>query len=223
MGALNRVKGLYRCEKCGKYVESSTHCGRRAVPVLEGWRRLRLSKLMSALLRHLAGRQELKLSSDGWIGLKELADYIKRWKPVSYGWVSEEHLLAVARADAKGRFEDLNGKIRARYGHSVPVNLKLPEDLEVKTLYHGTVERALKAILREGIKPMKRRKVHLTSSLSDAIETAKRRRGRAVILEVNAEKLRAKGFRLLKAGKTVYVTDYVPPDCVTKLDEGGLG
>ena len=66
----------------------------------------------------------------------------------------------------------------------------------------------------QGIKPMERRKVHLTASLAEALESAQRKGANIVVLEVDVKKLRAKGFKVFKAGKNVYVTDYVPPDCL---------
>ncbi|WP_252901185.1 RNA 2'-phosphotransferase [Vulcanisaeta sp. JCM 14467] len=76
--------------------------------------------------------------------------------------------------DPKGRFEVRDGMIRARYGHnkSLNVDIRYDVDNEVSVLYHGTTKEALTRIMREGIKPMNRKYVHLVLDLRDAYEVA---------------------------------------------------
>ncbi|RLE53702.1 MAG: RNA 2'-phosphotransferase [Candidatus Methanomethylicota archaeon] len=212
-----QLKDIYQCKVCGRFIESQRHCGTKAAFIIDGERRLRLSKLMSAILRHIAKDIGLNVTKDGWVSISEMVSKIKQWKPENYSWVENEHVVAIAEVDAKGRFEVSGGLIRARYGHTMDVEIPLPEDNEVSVLYHGTSSSNLKDIMEQGIKPMERRKVHLTSSLEEALESARRKGIDVVILEVDARKLRSKGYKTLKAGKHVYVTDYVPPDCIRKM------
>lgn len=214
------MRPIYRCRVCGTFTEEPTHCGKPAQLFMTGEQRERLSKLMSALLRHIPEQAGLKLDPEGFVNIDELVKGIReRWRNRDlYRWVTRDHIIAVAQLDPKGRFEICGDKIRARYGHSarLKVQIQYEEDREHRYLYHGTAEHLLSQILREGLKPMRRQWVHLTDRLEDAIEVG-RRRGRPVILVIDTEILRKLGHRVFRAGKTVYVTDYVPPQAITKI------
>jgi len=212
------MSNIYRCRVCGAYVEEARHCGVGAELFLDGRRREQLSKLMSGLLRHFPEQAGLKLDEEGFTSLRELAEAIRtRWfRRESYQWVTEEHLLAIALLDPKGRFEVKEGLIRARYGHSVFVKLKLVEDREVKVLYHGTAAENLSRIFGEGLKPMKRLYVHLTSSFEDAVATGRRHSQRVAILAVDCEALRRLGIKIFKAVRNVYLVERVPPSCIKR-------
>jgi len=187
--------------------------------ILDGMRRLRLSKLMSALLRHIPHEVGLSMDKEGWVSIGELVNAIRtKWRNRAfYSWLKEEHVIAVALLDKKGRFELKEGKIRAKYGHSIHISISLPEDKEVKILYHGTQVRNLRKILKEGIKPMRRIMVHLTLDKKDALENARRKGSHVAIIAIDADKLRQMGHTVYKAGYKVYVTDYVPPSCICDI------
>ena len=119
--------------------------------------------------------------------------------------------------DPKGRFEVRNGRIRARYGHTFPVMIDFEEDKEVRRLYHGTAVENLNSILKEGIKPMRRNYVHLSLTVDDALEVGRRHSSNVVVLEVDTECLRARGLKVYKASSRVYVTPYVPPECIVNI------
>ena len=213
------LHSIYRCKVCGAYLEVPIHCGVPCDLLLDGRRRVMLSKLLSALLRHIPHEAGISLNRGGWVNIRELVSAIKqRWRNKElYSWLTEEHVIAVASLDPKGRFEIKDDYIRAKYGHSIHVDISLPEDNEVQILYHGTQLRNLKSILSEGIKPMKRVKVHLTKSIEEAMENALRKGRAPVILVIDANELRQHGHKVFKAGKNVYVTDYVPPLCIKRV------
>ncbi len=215
------MKDVYRCSVCGKYVESPTHCGRRCKLLMSGYQRVRLSKLISFILRHSPESVGIKLSSDGWVRISDLVKGIKEvWvNREAYSWVTEEHVKALAILDPKGRFELRGEYIRATYGHSkgVKVRIGYDEDLSSKYLYHGTTSRNLSSILREGIKPMKRWFVHLTTDPEVACETGRRHGSDAVYILINVECLRSLGHRVFKASEVIRLTDYVPPKCIEKV------
>ena len=210
---------IFKCRKCCVYTEKSVHCGVEASLVIDGARRVKLSKLISGTLRHFPERLGLKLDREGFVGIEELVKAIKSNKK-SYSWLNSEHVIALAMLDPKGRFEIKNGKIRARYGHSIKVRINYIGDREVKILYHGTTKERLKDILSRGLRPMKRLKVHLTSSIEEAWQNARRWNRRPVVIVVDADALRNKGMKILKAGKYTYLVDKVPVDCITKILEG---
>ena len=213
------MKNVFRCKVCGRFTEDGFHCGQKAELVLDAYRRTRLSKLLSALLRHIPHEIGLKMDEEGFVSIEELVEKIKtNWKnKEAYRWLQPVHVLAVVETCPKGRFEVKNGKIRARYGHSVNVRLELAENSEVKVLYHGTSRERLNSILREGLKPMQRKFVHLSATVEEAFEVGRRKGKNVVVLKVDVEKLRRAGYKVWRAGKSVYVAKYVPPNCLEVL------
>ncbi len=215
------MKPVYKCRVCGAYTEEPVHCGKPAELLLDPRRRVRLSKLMSALLRHIPWEAGLRLDEEGWVSIDELVEAIKtRWRNRRlYQWVEREHVEAVAALDPKGRFQLSGGRIRAAYGHSVRVRLgyePLRPGEAPRLLYHGTVERFLQSIMREGLKPGRRMMVHLTTRLEDAVETGRRHGGRVVVLVVDTACLERHGIPVYKASETVFLAPRVPPECIRK-------
>ena len=166
---------------------------------------------MAYILRHSPEEFGLKPEVEGFVPLGELVHALRK----VYPGVGEELVREIVANDPKGRYEIRGDKIRARYGHSFPVSLNHEEDTESRFLYHGTPRRNLSSILGEGLKPMKRQFVHLTTSKSEAIETGRRHGRDVVLLVINADCLRRKGLRIYRAGKNVRIVEKVPPDCIT--------
>ena len=208
------MRPIYRCRICSEFVEDNTHCGVYAELFLDSVRRVRLSKLLSGLLRHYPWEIGIDVDRDGWVDIDDLVYGIKtRWRNKElYQWVTKDHIIAVAKLDPKGRFEIKGNLIRARYGHSIDVRI----DYEIyypDTLYHGTSIDRLKSILRDGLKPMKRRFVHATTSVENALETGKRH-GKPVILRIDVDCLRKHGIPVYRATRDIYLIPYVPRECI---------
>jgi putative RNA 2'-phosphotransferase len=125
--------------------------------------------------------------------------------------VDWETLTEVVETNDKRRFE-LSGDadlIRARQGHSVNVEADWKPAIPPAILWHGTVERFLKAILAEGLKPMSRHHVHLSADAQTA-ERVGRRRGTPVVLLVDAKRLADQGQPFWLTGNGVWLTAHVP-------------
>ncbi len=215
------MKHVYKCIEDGRvrYVEDPSKCKGRVEFLMDGSRRTALSKLMTALLRHIPWEAGLKLDSEGWIKIDDLIRGIREvWRNKHlYQWVTRDHILAIAALDPKGRFEIRDNYIRACYGHSIKADLKYKEDTKVKILYHGTTEEAWAKIRYEGLKPGRRLWVHLSGNINDAYEVARRHGSRIVILLIDIECLRRRGIKIFKASKSVWVVKYVPPECIKRI------
>jgi len=173
--------------------------------------RLRISKLLSLALRHDPSALGLRIDREGWADVDAVLKGLER-----AGFrIDAAVLKALVELDDKGRFELQNGKIRARYGHSIDVSISYPEDATSATLYHGTSQDFLPAILREGILPVKRRYVHLAVDVETACLNAARR-PRPVVLAVDTQCLRRRGYRVYIASHKIRLVQYVPPECVEK-------
>ena len=165
--------------------------------------RVKISKFMSYTLRH--NPMGLRTSHDGFVNVKNLLSLMQK----RYPWLDRKCLEEIVREDEKGRYELKGNSIRARYGHSIDVAIDLPlTDLE--TLYHGTSAHLAKEILKEGLKPLRRKKVHLSKTIEDAIEVGKRRTANPVILKIDAREAVSEGIRIERATDRIYVADPIP-------------
>ena len=180
---------------------------------MSGELRTRISRYMSYLLRH--NPEGLRMDERGYVSLSDLLEKLRRRFPQ----VDEELVREIVEKSERRRFEIRGGRIRAVYGHSIPVNLDLKEDKEVRVLYHGTTPEAAEKILRTGLKPMKRRWVHLSPTIDVAVRVGMRRARKPAILEIDAEKARRNGIRFYKATDQVYLTEYVPPKYIKRINE----
>ncbi|GAB6946439.1 RNA 2'-phosphotransferase [Vulcanisaeta sp. JCM 16161] len=175
---------------------------------------------MTYLLRHNPKAVDLTMDHEGWVSIDELVNAIRtRWSSRAYSWLTKEHVIVVALLDPKGRFEVRNGMIRARYGHnkSLNVSIKYEIDNETRVLYHGTTREALVRIMREGLRPMNRKYVHLVLDPEDAYEVAIRHGSDVVILRIDANCLRRNGQQILIATDKIRLTNYVPPQCIESI------
>ena len=171
--------------------------------MISGAKRVRISKFLSGLLRHYPEKFGIKLDKYGFADISEVLRIIN---------IDRLTLEAIVALDKKNRFEIVGNKIRARYGHSIDIDHRWSESENVPAiLYHGTSPKNVESILRIGLLPMRRREVHLSESVDDAIEVGKRRSKNPAILIINAEKMIRDGYEIRKKGK-VYTTDFVPRD-----------
>lgn len=168
---------------------------------------VRFSKTLSYWLRHRPDEAGLTLDASGWADVDAMLSALGR-----NGLPADiDTLLHVVEQSDKQRFElspDLQ-RIRARQGHSVEVDLALAPTTPPDLLYHGTVERFLDAIMVDGLLKMKRHHVHLSRD----VETAQKvgaRRGKAIILTVDAAAMRTDGHVFFVTGNGVWLTDAVP-------------
>jgi len=160
--------------------------------------KIKVSRYMSYLLRH--NPENLKMDRHGFVNLDEFLEKIKeRFE------IDKKFIFEIVEKSERKRFEIVEDRIRALYGHTIPVKLELEEDKIVKVLYHGTTLDAASKILKVGLKPMKRKCVHLPPSTKIAKEVGLRRTRKPVILEINAEAARNSGVRFYKASGRVYL------------------
>lgn len=101
----------------------------------------------------------------------------------------------------------------------MPIDLGLTPMAPPSLLYHGTVERALPAILRDGLRRMARHHVHLSVDVPTAVQVG-RRRGHPVVLRIDAEAMHQAGHIFFRSANEVWLTDLVPAEYLARLDPG---
>ncbi|MEW1772842.1 RNA 2'-phosphotransferase [Streptomyces sp. NPDC086777] len=169
-------------------------------------RTVKVSKYLSKHLRHQPERIGLSLDEAGWVEIDTLLA-----AAAAHGFpVSREELDHVVAANDKQRFAVEGTRIRASQGHSIDVDLGLPPATPPPYLYHGTVARNLEAIRRAGLAPMNRHDVHLSADRETATRVGARR-GRPVVLSVDAAAMHRDGHVFHISANGVWLTRAVPP------------
>ncbi|MER6813953.1 RNA 2'-phosphotransferase [Spirillospora sp. NPDC000708] len=174
---------------------------------MDARRTVKISKYLAKHLRHRPERIGLTLDAGGWTSVPDLLDAAAR-HGFPFTRAELEHVVAV---NDKRRYALDGDRIRAVQGHSIDVDLGLPAVPPPELLYHGTTEAAAPAIRREGLRRMDRHAVHL----SPDTETARRvgaRRGRPVVLVVDAGRMAADGHEFRVSANGVWLADAVPPE-----------
>ena len=173
-----------------------------------------LSKAMSKALRHQPERIGITLASDGSVAMSELIDALNR----RGGWpreLTEADIMRVVEHGTKQRFAVEDGRIRARYGHSVPLAIDYEPATPPPVLYHGTASSNVGSILKDGLLPMGRQVVHLSTDVETARQVGARHRGRTIILRVDTARAVEEGVAFYRGNDSTWLADRVPPDCLS--------
>lgn len=158
------------------------------------------SKFLSYILRHHPEEFGLDHDEYGNINVDKLI------KATDFTKESLEHLVS---EETRYAFSDDKTLIRALHGHSYPViyiNKVTPPD----ELYHGTAERFMDLIMKDGyIKGMSRTQVHLSDSVEMA-KTVASRHGKPVILVLDIKQMLKDNIAIYKSEDGVYLTNDIP-------------
>lgn len=177
-----------------------------------------LGRLLSYVLRHKPDHLGLTLDDQAYVSVDALLTALGP----QHHECDLERLRRVVRADDKARFAfDPSGtRIRAQQGHSASAlghrDLGLSALEPPERLYHGTPERFVSAILKQGLRPMQRHHVHLSAE-PDAAAQVGLRRGQPQILEIAAAAMFRAGHEFYRSENGVWLTAAVPPEFVGVL------
>jgi putative RNA 2'-phosphotransferase len=164
------------------------------------------SKYISLILRHKPEVIGITLDDHGWADTQALIEGVNRTHPLTM-----ELLEEIVRTDEKQRysFNADKSRIRANQGHSIPIDADLAETEPPETLYHGTGEKSVASIERDGLRPMSRLYVHLSPDTETARSVGSRH-GKPVIYIVLAGEMYRSGYRFYRSANGVWLTKEVP-------------
>jgi putative RNA 2'-phosphotransferase len=165
----------------------------------------RISKFLSYVLRHRPKEYPLFFDREGFVPWNDLFAIVEQRFPEA----TEDDVLAVLRDSGKQRFEFKDGKARATYGHSFPVDLGLYPVAPPLELYYGSARDLAESILRTGLKPRDRQFVHLSASFEEALAVGKRRDPSPAVIVVDAHGAAAVGVKFYSSGP-LFLTSHVP-------------
>lgn len=177
--------------------------------------RTALSKFLSYVLRHDPAAVGIALDSGGWVAVEVLLEACaKHDRPLSRAELEE-----VVATSPKQRFalSDEGHRIRANQGHSTAVNLGYEPAEPPEVLFHGTVARLLLSIRDKGLLRMQRHHVHLSQDEATA-RAVGGRRGKPVILSIDARAMRDAGHVFFRTPNGVWLTDAVPSSFISGFD-----
>jgi len=178
------------------------------------------SKRLAYVLRHAPESVGLKLDSEGFVGVDELLTALRR----SGAALEPDELEEIVRLDSKGRYQLLDGRIRAVQGHSTTqVDRTFPERVPPPQLFHGTASTARNVIEQQGLKPMSRHYVHLSGDLETAKVVGRRHLkggARLVVYAVDTAAVLAAGGRFLLAENGVWLVSAVARENLSLAYEG---
>ena len=174
----------------------------------------RASKFLSLVLRHQPQVANVTLDAQGWVDIDALI-------AGSNGRLDRASIDAAVADNDKQRFGvSADGKrIRARQGHSIPVDLSLVPVSPPDFLYHGTNVKAYDTIHIEGLKKMARQHVHMAVEIGTA-RSVGMRHGSEVVIRIDAGEMHLAGFEFYKSENGVWLTDHVPAQFLQGLEVG---
>jgi len=168
----------------------------------------KLSKQISYILRHAPWEYELELDDEGWVTVDQLLAALNSARPTPPVTPSLIHEM-IKRSD-KQRYEIVEDRIRALYGHSLPGKLKRSRGTPPEILYHGTSLKRIPSIETTGLLPMARQYVHLSTDQETAQLVGARKGKQVVILSVRARAAAADGVAFYEGNSQVWLADEVP-------------
>lgn len=171
------------------------------------------SKYISLILRHKPEVIGITLDEHGWADVGQLIAGIAKTQPFDM-----QTLEKIVNTDNKQRYSFNEDKtlIRANQGHSIPVDVELEEIVPPEYLWHGTGEKYVKVIDKDGLIPKSRLYVHLSKDHETAITVGKRH-GNPVVYRVDSGKMAQDGFKFFCSVNGVWLTKNVPAKYLEKM------
>ena len=164
------------------------------------------SRYISLILRHKPETIGITLDEHGWANVDELIAGVNKTHPLTM-----ELLREIVRSDEKQRysFNEDETLIRANQGHSIPVDVELPELEPPEVLYHGTGQKYVGSIDRQGLISKSRLYVHLSTDRETAVRVG-RRHGVPVVYAIQTSAMFRDGYLFYRSVNGVWLTKEVP-------------
>ena len=169
------------------------------------------SRFISLILRHKPEAIGISLDEHGWADVNALIEGIGKTRAFD-----QNMLVEIVRTDEKKRysFNENRTKIRANQGHSISVDVDLAKKMPPDVLYHGTGEKYVASINKEGLIAKSRLYVHLSSDTQTANKVGSRH-GRPMIYRVDSGRMATDGYAFYLSANGVWLTKAVPVKYLT--------
>jgi putative RNA 2'-phosphotransferase len=165
----------------------------------------RISRFLTYLLRHQPKEYPLVFDKRGFVDWRDIVELVQE----RFFDVTEEQIEAVVSASEKRRFELENGRVRATYGHSFPIDLSGTATAPPEKLYYGAARDLAQSMLKNGLRPRDRQYVHLSISAEEAESVARRHDPAPAVLVVDARAAQDQGIRFYQSGP-LFLAENIP-------------
>lgn len=165
----------------------------------------RISRFLTYLLRHRPKEYPLVFDNRGFADWRDVVELVQE----RYYDITEAEIEAVVNGSEKKRFELMDGKVRATYGHSFTVELGDPAADPPAKLFYGAARDLAQSMLRTGLKPRDRQYIHLSVSREEAESVARRHDPAPALLEIDVEAARREGVQFFSSGP-LYLAEFIP-------------
>jgi putative RNA 2'-phosphotransferase len=196
---------IRRCPQHGFFRGEHCECGSAGQLLLDETKTEQLGRLVAGCLRHFPGDLGLVMDGQGWVDLTSLGQVVAS----RHRWAGKELVIALVQSDSKQRYEIAGDRVRARYGHSVDVELDHPEN-KLPRLYYGASEEEADRILEIGIKPASQRYVHLSTTAEKAWHVATFRTGNPRVIQAEAAAAQQAGVKMMTVNDDIVISDMIP-------------
>lgn len=178
---------------------------------MERKRLIKLSKFLSRILRHNPEMLGLQLDSAGWVDINALVEAINKGDKS----VTLDEIKEIVDLNDKKRFSISADDcfIRANQGHTVKVELGYESVEPPIFLYHGTIEKYIYSIRKNGLDKKERHHVHLSPDRETAAKVG-RRKGKPMVLKVKAREMYLNKYEFFFTDNGVWLTSNVPPEYI---------
>ncbi len=186
-------------------------CGMNA-RLLMGEREVdKLSKILAGMLRHFPERYGVRLDEHGWVRISDIVPPI-RMNINGFRWLTPEHVETMIKTEERDRYQlDDTGRVRARYGHTIPVNMDdLPTDNIPDSLYYQTTPEEDEFIQESGISPSDKTWIHLSGTYRKAYFSGLFHVEEPKIIGVRVPQLVESGMPVYRATDDIYLVASVP-------------
>ena len=171
-----------------------------------------LSKYIALILRHRPDVIGITLDEHGWANVSDLLKGINKTQTITM-----KMLEKIVEEDSKQRYSFNREKtlIRANQGHSVPVDVEPEEKEPPEILWHGTGEKYVASIDKQGLIHKSRLYVHLSKDKETAVKVGKRH-GNPALYQVKAKQMYDDGYKFYLSVNGVWLTKDVPVKYIEK-------
>lgn len=174
----------------------------------------KLSRFLSLILRHKPEIIGIELDEHGWAEVAALIEGVNKKHTINM-----DILEKIVRTDDKQRysFNEDRTLIRANQGHSILVDVELPITKPPKELWHGTAEKYVVSIEKNGLISKSRLYVHLSVDIETAVKVGGRH-GKPIVYKIDAEQMDKDGYTFYLSVNGVWLTKTVPVQYLQKSD-----
>ncbi|MEM6569279.1 MAG: RNA 2'-phosphotransferase [Planctomycetota bacterium] len=167
----------------------------------------RITRALAFMLRHQPEEFDLELDRFGW---GDLEDVLYALQERMGDRVSEDEVVAAIEASDRPRYEIEEGRIRALYGHSFPIDPGEPSE-PPDELFIGVGSRDADRAKDSGLRSGRRAFLHLARTEEEARETGRRVARDYAVVTVYAGEAYDEGIEFYDRG-SLYLADEVPVD-----------